>query len=141
VKTIGNLIWFVLAGLWMALAYILIGIINLFFIVTIPFSIQCFKLAGYTLWPFGRAVVRKQGSQPGVRTVGNFLWFFTGGIWLALGHLITGALLCLTVIGVPFGVVSFRMARLAMTPFGKEIVDARSPEAAHAEVVVAALSA
>jgi len=86
--------------------------------------VQSFKLAGYALWPFGRVVVRRPGSSEGVSAFANIIWLVLGGIWLALGHVFAGLLLCITIIGIPFGVASFKMAGLALVPFGKEIVDA-----------------
>ncbi len=119
---LGNLLWLVLAGIWLAVGYVIAGIINCIFIITIPFGIQSFKLAGYALWPFGRMVVQRQDRDVALGCLGNAIWFVFGGVWLALGHLIAGVLLCITVIGIPLGVASFKMAGLALAPFGKEIV-------------------
>ena len=121
-KTLANILWLVLAGFWLFLGYVLAGIVNCVFIITIPFGIQSFKLAGYALWPFGRVVVYRQHRDVALGFLGNVLWFVFGGFWLALGHLITGILLFLTIIGIPFGVASFKMAGLAVAPFGKEVV-------------------
>ncbi len=123
-RTIGNLLWLVLAGVWLAIGYVLAGIVQCVFIITIPFGIQSFKLAGYALWPFGRVVVRTPGSSTAVGCIANVVWLVFGGFWLALGHLVTGLLLCITVIGIPLGVANFKLARLALTPFGKTIVSA-----------------
>lgn len=121
-KTLGNLLWLVLAGVWLAIGYVLAGIINCLFITTIPFGIQSFKLAGYALWPFGRMVVHRPDRDVALGCLGNAIWFLFGGVWLALGHVIAGLLLCITVIGIPLGVASFKMAGLALAPFGKQIV-------------------
>jgi uncharacterized membrane protein YccF (DUF307 family) len=121
-RTLANILWLVLAGFWLFLGYLLAGILNCIFIITIPFSVQSFKLAGYALWPFGRMVVYRQDRDVALGCLGNVLWFLLGGFWLALGHLITGILLCLTVIGIPFGIASFKMAGLALAPFGKEVI-------------------
>ena len=121
-KTLANILWLVLAGFWLFLGYVLAGIINCIFIITIPFGVQSFKLAGYALWPFGRVVVYRQNRDVALGCLGNVLWFVFGGFWLALGHLVTGILLCLTIIGIPFGVASFKMAGLALAPFGKEVI-------------------
>ena len=120
--TLGNLLWLVLAGIWLAIGYVFAGIINCILIITIPFGIQSFKLAGYALWPFGRMVVERQDRDVALGCLGNAIWFVFGGVWLALGHLVAGLLLCLTVIGIPLGVASFKMAGLALAPFGKQIV-------------------
>jgi len=125
-KIVGNIIWLLLAGIWMCLAYLVAGVINCIFIITIPFGIQAFKLAGFALWPFGRMVVNKPSSNSAASGCGNIIWFLTGGIWLALGHAITGLLLCITVVGIPFGRQSFKLMGLALAPFGKAVV--RAPE-------------
>ena len=122
-KTLGNLLWLILAGLWLAIAYVAAGIANCLTIIGIPFGIASFKLAGYALWPFGRAVVRDAGGPSALSTIGNVIWFFLGGWWLALLHLLLGLVLCITIIGIPFGIASFKMARLALTPFGHSVVD------------------
>lgn len=121
-RTLGNLLWLVLAGLWLAIGYVIAGIVNCLFIVTIPFGIQSFKLAGCALWPFGRMVVPRPGRDVALGCVGNAIWFVFGGVWLALGHLVAGLLLCLTVVGIPLGIASFKMAGLALAPFGRQIV-------------------
>lgn len=121
-KLIGNLIWLCLAGVWMALAYIVAGVINCVFVITIPLGVQSFKMAGYALWPFGRTVIKRTDRDAGLGCLGNGIWFITAGWYLALGHLLTGVLLCLTVIGIPFGIASFKLAGLALWPFGKQIV-------------------
>jgi uncharacterized membrane protein YccF (DUF307 family) len=133
---IGNILWLVLAGWWLSLAYVIAGIVNLLPIITIPLAIQSFKLAGYALWPFGRVVVDIPNRSGGLSFLANVIWFFLGGMWLALAHVIAGVLLMLTIIGIPLGVASFKMAGLALAPFGRTVVDARlaRPE----QVVVAA---
>jgi uncharacterized membrane protein YccF (DUF307 family) len=122
VKTVGNILWLVLAGAWLAVGYVVAGIVNCILIITIPFGIQAFKLAGYALWPFGRMVVHRPGQDAALSCLGNLIWLLFGGFWLALGHLIAGLLLCLTVIGIPLGLASIKMAGLALAPFGKQIV-------------------
>ncbi|MGH9224926.1 MAG: YccF domain-containing protein [Acidimicrobiales bacterium] len=121
-RTLGNLLWLVLAGVWLAIGYVVAGIVNCVFIITIPFGIQSFKLAGYALWPFGRMVVHRPDRDVALGCLGNAIWFLFGGIWLATGHLVAGILLCITVIGIPMGIASFKMAGLALAPFGKMIV-------------------
>ena len=123
-RTIGNLLWLILAGIWLAIGYVIAGVLCCITIIGIPFGVQSFKLAGYALWPFGRVVVRRPDANDGVSVIANVIWLVFGGIWLALGHVVAGLLLCITIIGIPFGVASFKMAGLALVPFGKEIVDA-----------------
>ncbi|MDP9388614.1 MAG: YccF domain-containing protein [Actinomycetota bacterium] len=121
-KTLGNVLWLVLAGFWLAIGYVIAGVVNCVLIITIPFGIQSFKLAGYALWPFGRTVVQRADRDVALGCLGNAIWFVFGGLWLALGHLVAGLLLCLTIVGIPLGVASFKMAGLALAPFGKEVV-------------------
>ncbi len=119
---LGNVLWFLLAGLWLGLAYIFAGIFTCLTIIGIPFGIQSFKLAGYVLWPFGRTVIERPHSDPALGCLGNVIWLVLGGWWLALLHVLIGVVFCLTIIGIPFGIASFRMAVLALVPFGKTIV-------------------
>jgi len=126
VRVIGNVLGFVLAGFWMALAYVLAGLIQMATIIGIPFGLQSFKLAGYALWPFGRVIVDRPGAGPAASCLGNVIWLALAGVWLALGHLITGVILCVTVIGIPFGLASFKLAKFALWPFGRMIVPADS---------------
>lgn len=121
-RTVLNIIWLVLAGFWLALAYVLAGVILCITIIGIPFGVQAFKLAGYALWPFGRVLVPSPTRLKGLSVIANILWFILAGWWLALAHLLTGILLCLTIIGIPLGVADFKMAGAALVPFGKEIV-------------------
>ncbi len=117
-----NVLWFVLAGFWLAVGYVIAGIVQCLFIITIPFGVQSFKLAGFALWPFGRAVVVRPNRSRSLSAIGNFLWFFLAGIWLALAHLLTGLLLCLTIIGLPLGLANLKLVPLALAPFGRDIV-------------------
>ena len=115
-KTIGNVLWFVLCGVWLGIAYVLAGVISCITIIGIPFGIQSFKLAGYVMWPFGRELVESPGSRFS-KGVFNIIWIVIGGLWLALGHVLFGALLCITILGIPFGLKNFSMAKLALFPF------------------------
>lgn len=121
-RTILNIIWLVLAGLWLALEYVIAGLIMFVTVVGIPFGWQAFKLAGYALWPFGRTLLPAETRRKGLSVVANVLWFVLAGWWLALSHLLFGCLLCLTILGIPLGIGSFKMAGAALAPFGKEIV-------------------
>jgi uncharacterized membrane protein YccF (DUF307 family) len=134
---LGNILWFVLAGVWMAIAYVIAGLIQFVTIIGIPFGIQSFKLAGYALWPFGRVVVQRADRDPALSCVGNAVWLVLSGLWLALGHVLTGLLLCLTIIGIPFGVASFKLAGLALVPFGKMVVKGGAPLPPNATVYLA----
>lgn len=121
-KFIGNVLWLVLAGWWLALAYVVAGIINILPIITIPLAIQSFKLAGYALWPFGRTVVEIPNRSGGLSFLANVVWLVLAGWWLVLAHVVAGVLLMITIIGIPLGVASFKMAGLALAPFGKTVV-------------------
>ena len=121
-----NVIWLVLAGIWLALAYVVAAAILCITIIGIPFAVQAVKLAVYALWPFGRALVPSAARNRSLSVVANVLWFVLAGWWLALTHLATGILLCLTIIGIPLGIASFKMAGAALVPFGKEIVELAS---------------
>jgi len=112
----------VLCGFWMALGYVAAGIICCILIITIPFGIASFRIAAYALWPFGRTVIRKPTAGVG-SAIGNVIWLIFAGIWLALGHIATGIALCLTIIGIPLGIASFKMIPVSLLPLGAEIVD------------------
>jgi len=121
-----NIIWLVLCGFWMFLAYILTGIIVCIFIITIPFGIASFRIAGFALWPFGRTMA----NRPGAGTpsfIGNVIWFIFAGLWLAIGHLVTGIALCITIIGIPLGLANFKMIPISLAPLGKQIVPLDDP--------------
>lgn len=119
-----NLVWLILAGVELAVGYVIGGLVMMVTIVGIPFGLQAFKLAGFTLWPFGRAVVPEDSGL--FTTVGNVLWLLLVGWWLAAAHFVFGLLLFVTIIGIPMGIASFRMASLALWPFGRRIVDRSS---------------
>jgi uncharacterized membrane protein YccF (DUF307 family) len=129
VRVIGNIIWFVLCGLWMAIAYALAALVMFILIITIPFGIAALRIAAFCLWPFGRVIVRRADAGA-ASTIGNVIWIILAGWWLALGHLITGVLLCITIIGIPLGLACFKLIPVSLTPFGREIVDAHHPVAA-----------
>lgn len=122
-RIIGNVIWLVFGGLILAVIYVIAGILNCIFIITIPFGIASFRLAGYALWPFGRVVVdRGKGSGSGIRLIGNIIWLIFGGLILAVAHLISALLCAITIIGIPFAIAHLRLAGLALMPLGKQII-------------------
>jgi uncharacterized membrane protein YccF (DUF307 family) len=120
-RVILNVIWLVLCGLWMALAYAVAGLVAFALIITIPFGIAAFRIAAYVLWPFGRTISERRGAGAGA-LIGNILWIVLFGWWLALGHLITGFLLCLTIIGIPLGLANFKIIPITLVPLGVRIV-------------------
>jgi len=122
VKTIGNILWFVLAGIWLAISYAVAGLVMCITIIGIPFGVQAFKLAAFALWPFGHHVVRRPAGGC-LETGFNIVWLLLFGWGIFLAHLVAGALLCITIIGIPFGVQAFKLSVLALWPFGREVVD------------------
>lgn len=121
-----NLIWLVLQGWLLALAYLLAGVIACLLVVTIPFGIASFRLAAFVVWPFGRTTVR--APDAGIASaVGNLLWFLVAGWWLALIHIVSGIGFFLTIIGIPFGIASFKLAAVGLFPLGKRVVDSAPP--------------
>src|SRR6476660_9133282 len=123
-----NIIWLVFAGLWMAIGYAFAALICFVLIITIPFGIAALRIALFALWPFGRTVVKLDdaGLPSGI---GNVIWFVLCGWWLALAHLVTGVLLCLTIIGIPLGLANFKLIPISLTPFGREIVSVEEAQA------------
>lgn len=105
----------------MAIAYVLAGIVCCILIITIPFGIACFRIAGFALWPFGRTAVRRPDAGA-ASAIGNVIWLIVAGIWLAIGHIVSGVVLCLTIIGIPLGIASFKMVPISLLPLGREIV-------------------
>jgi len=122
-RVILNVIWLVFAGVELAVGYIIGGLVMMITIIGIPFGIQAFKLAGFALWPFGRAVVPAPETSGVLSAIGNVLWLILVGWWLAAAHVIFGLVLCLTIIGIPMGIASFKMTGMALWPFGRTIVD------------------
>ena len=120
-RLILNLIWLVFCGLWMAIAYVVAGLICFVLIITIPFGIGAFRIANYVLWPFGRTIEPRRHAGVG-SVIGNIIWIVLFGWWLALGHLITGVALCLTIIGIPLGLASFKIIPITLVPLGVQII-------------------
>jgi uncharacterized membrane protein YccF (DUF307 family) len=122
VRVLLNLIWLIFGGLIMALGYAVVALIMFVLIITIPFGIASARIALFCLWPFGRTIVRRPDAGAG-SLIGNIIWFVLAGWWLALGHLVTGVLMCLTIIGIPLGLANFKLIPVSLTPFGREVVD------------------
>ena len=120
-KVLLNIIWLVLCGFWMAIGYAVAGVVCCILIITIPFGIASFRIAGYALWPFGRTTVRKP-TAGAWSAIGNVIWFVVAGIWLAIGHVLTGIAMCITIIGIPLGIASFKMVPISLLPLGRDIV-------------------
>lgn len=120
-KLLGNIIWIVFGGLFLALEYVIAGLLLCFTIIGIPFGWQVIRLSGLALWPFGKEIRHKQQTAGCLSTGMNLIWILIGGIWLALEHVVIGLVFCITVIGIPFGKQHFKLASIALAPFGKEV--------------------
>lgn len=121
-NSLGNLIWLIFGGLLVAIEYLIASILLCITIVGIPFGLQTLKLAGLSLWPFGYDTQPTLASSGCLSTVMNVIWILIGGIWICLTHLFFGILFAITIIGIPFARQHFKMASLALTPFGREII-------------------
>ena len=125
-KTIGNILWLILVGWHTAIGWLILGLLLCLPIITIPFAVQCFKFAGFTLWPFGRVAVRAHDVRAG-SLLGNILWIIPG-LLLAFAYAVGGVLLFVTIIGIPFGIQAFKFAALSLAPFGRTIVSKRDAD-------------
>ena len=131
-RTLLNIIWFVLSGFWMFLGYVAAGVLLCILILTIPWGIASFRIGAYALWPFGRTIVAKPTAGVG-SFLGNVVWVILAGWWLAIGHILTGVAMCITIIGIPLGIASFKLVPVSLMPLGKEIV--RIDEASGAGII------
>jgi uncharacterized membrane protein YccF (DUF307 family) len=122
-----NVIWFVLAGFWMAVGYTIAALIMFILIITIPFGVAALRIGIFALWPFGKTVVRRLDAGAG-SAIGNVIWFVLAGWWLILLHLVTGIALCLTIIGIPLGIANFKLIPVTLRPFGRDIVSIEEAE-------------
>ncbi|WP_420175023.1 YccF domain-containing protein [Luteococcus sp. OSA5] len=121
-RTLLNIIWFLLGGFWLAVGYLVAGVIACLFIVTIPVGVASFRMAHYALWPFGKAVVPAPRAGA-LSALSNLIWFLVAGWWLALLHIATAVVQTLTIVGVLNALVSLKMIPVACFPFGKQIID------------------
>jgi uncharacterized membrane protein YccF (DUF307 family) len=119
---LGNLIWLIFGGLIIAIEYIVGSLVLMITIVGIPFGIQTLKMVSLSLWPFGRDTVVHSRASGCLYILMNVIWMITGGIWIAITHAIFGVLLCITIIGIPFGLQHFKLTAIALSPFGRDIV-------------------
>ena len=120
-RLLGNLIWLLFGGIIIALEYLIASAFLFITIVGIPFGFQTLKLAGLALWPFGKEIVYVDRGSGCLSTIMNLIWIIVGGIWICLPHILFGILLGITIIGIPFAKQHFKLAGLALTPFGREI--------------------
>lgn len=119
-RLLGNILWIILGGLAIAIGWALVGLVLCITVIGIPLGVQCFKMATLTLTPFGKTVT--YGGGIGSMLV-NVVWVILVGWWMALGYVVAGVLNCITVIGIPFGLQSFKMAKLTLWPFGAQITN------------------
>jgi uncharacterized membrane protein YccF (DUF307 family) len=124
-KIIGNLIWFILGGVVIAIEYLIGSIALIVTIIGIPFGMQTLKMASLAIWPFGRDSRVHTRASGCLYVLMNVIWLLFGGIWIALTHALLGLVLCITIIGIPFGIQHFKLTSLALTPFGRDIVSIR----------------
>lgn len=120
-KFIGNILWLLLGGLIISLYYFVVGLLFCITIVGIPFGIQLMKMAQFALWPFGHDVQSDTNDGGCLSILMNVIWILVGGIEIATLHLTFGIVCCITIVGIPFGIQHFKMALLALIPFGKRI--------------------
>lgn len=123
VTAILNVIWLVFGGFFLALGYAIAGVVCCLLIITIPFGLAAFRMANYTLWPFGRTTVPKPTAGV-LSVIGNIIWFLVAGWWLALGHIVSAIAQFITIIGIPLGIANLKLVPVSLFPLGHEIVDA-----------------
>ena len=121
-RTVLNVIWLLLCGIWLALGYLLAGVICCVLIVTIPFGLASFRIAEFALWPFGRRLVkRSDAGAPSL--IGNIVWIVFAGWWLAIGHIATAIALAVTIIGIPLAIANLKLIPVSLLPLGRVIVN------------------
>jgi uncharacterized membrane protein YccF (DUF307 family) len=148
-RAIGNFLWFILGGIFMGLAWWIIGLLAYISIIGIPWGKACFVIGQFSFFPFGKETInRKELKQEddigtgALGTIGNIIWFILAGIWLAIGHVISAIVSFITIIGIPFGIQHLKLAGIALAPIGKTIVPKEVTEVArkaNAEATVKAL--
>ena len=121
-RFLGNIIWLVFGGIIIFAEYLISSLLLMATIIGIPFGIQTLKLAILALWPFGSEIRIIPGNSGCISTLMNIIWIFIGGIWIAITHLVFGVLFAITIVGIPFALQHFKLAGLALKPFGKEII-------------------
>lgn len=122
-RILGNLIWLIFGGIIIAIQYLIGSILLMITIVGIPFGVQTLKMAALALWPFGRDTRVHSRASGCLYILMNILWLVCGGLWIAASHAIFGVILCITIIGIPFGLQHFKLTAIALSPFGRDIID------------------
>jgi uncharacterized membrane protein YccF (DUF307 family) len=123
VRILGNLVWLIFGGIIIAIEYLIGSIALIITIIGIPFGVQTLKMAALAIWPFGRDTRVHSRASGCLYILMNVIWLICGGIWIALTHALLGLLLCMTVIGIPFGLQHFKLTAVALNPFGRDIVN------------------
>ena len=146
-RTIGNLLWFLMGGVLMGLGWWLVGLLAFVSIVGIPWGKACFVIGQFGFWPFGKEAVSREdlSGREDIGTgalglVGNVVWFVLAGVWLAIGHVLSAAACFITIIGIPFGIQHLKLAGIALAPIGKTVVDKELAAAVRGENAQAELS-
>ncbi|CAN5241770.1 YccF domain-containing protein [soil metagenome] len=121
VRLLLNIVWLIVGGLEMFLAYLVVGVLCCITMIGIPFGLACFRIGSFALWPFGRTLASR-GDAGVASVIGNVLWIILAGVWLAIGHLFSGILLCVTIIGIPLALAHFKLIPVAFAPLGRVIV-------------------
>jgi uncharacterized membrane protein YccF (DUF307 family) len=121
-RILGNLVWLIFGGIIIAIEYFIGSLILMITIIGIPFGIQTLKMAALAIWPFGRDTRVHNRASGCLYIFMNVLWLITGGLWIAATHALFGILLCITIIGIPFGLQHFKLTAIALSPFGRDIV-------------------
>ena len=146
-RTLGNLLWFIMGGVLMGLGWWLVGLLAFVSIVGIPWGKACFVIGQFAFWPFGKEAVsrddlsgREDIGTGALGLVGNIIWFVLAGVWLAIGHVLSAAACFITIIGIPFGIQHLKLAGIALAPIGKTIVEKELAAAVRGETAQAELS-
>jgi uncharacterized membrane protein YccF (DUF307 family) len=119
---LGNVIWLIFGGFMAALGYFFGGMVLCITVIGVPWGLQCFKLAGLVLWPFGKKVVSDSNDLGCLNIFFNLIWIICGGLYTAIVHIVMGVILCLTIIGIPWGKQHFKLVEISLMPFGKRII-------------------
>jgi uncharacterized membrane protein YccF (DUF307 family) len=127
-RLILNVLWLLLGGFVLALGWLLAALVMFILIITIPFGLQALKIAGFTLWPFGRTLVKRPDAGA-ASAIGNVIWFILAGWWLAIGHLVAAVALAITIVGIPLAAAHIKLIPISLVPFGREVVPIDEVEA------------
>jgi uncharacterized membrane protein YccF (DUF307 family) len=122
VKILGNLVWLIFGGIIIAIEYFIGSLVLFITIIGVPFGLQTLKMASLAIWPFGRDTRVHERASGCLYILMNVIWLIFGGIWIAITHAFFGVLLCITIIGIPFGLQHFKLTAIAINPFGRDIV-------------------